>query len=217
VWDDVNGNRKTETIKKGDYNMSNFLEETDGDFLPFIQWGSDAVQWSKKGVDGKEVFQPTTAIFDLENTMVGWIAIQKGSVDKVLVPHTETPPSRPEGTKLNQQGKEVPLYDKGFAIKVLFGKEFGETRLYEFSTSQKGSLAAVKGLMAEYKAQKDANVGKVPVVTFGAHRNEKRGVGSTNIPGLNITSWVDRPAELDGDAVAEVAAPVAQAASGSQF
>jgi len=198
--------------------MTNFLEATaTGDFLPYMNWGSDAVQWSRKGDDGKEVFQPTQAIFDIENLMVGWIAIQIGSVDKVLVSYKDTPPAQPAGTKKDQQGKDVALYSKGFSVNVLFGKEFGEVRLYEFSTSQKGSLQAVNGLLQQFEAEKAANVGKVPVVTFSTHTNVKMGKGSSNVPGLKITAWTDRPAELDEVLVSSESAPQAVQATASEF
>lgn len=201
--------------------MSFLTTNEGGDFLPYIQWSSKAVQWTRKTDNGKEVFQPTTGIFDLENLKVGWIAIQPGSVDKVLAPYKDTPPSRPEGTKQDMNGKTVPLYDKGFAVNVLFGKELSGERLYEFSTSQKGSLEAVAGLLEKFEAEKDANQGKVPVVTFSGHTYKQMGKGSSNIPNLAITSWVARPAELDAGASAPVeqapAAPAAPVNSVSEF
>lgn len=178
--------------------MTNFLTQSDGDNsgLPYISWGSDAVQWTRKQGDARVPFQFTNAIFDMENLRVGWIKIDIGVYDAQLAHYKDATLPRPEGT-VTKNGKEVPAYNKGFAVNVLFGKEFGEERLYSFSTSQKGSLEAVGKILEEYEAQKAANPGKVPVVTFSGHTNKKFGKGSTNIPNLAITSWVDRPAELD--------------------
>lgn len=177
--------------------MSNFLTQNDsGSGLPYIQWGSDAVQWSRKKGDGKESFQFTNAIFDMENLKVGWIKVDIGVYDAKLAHYKDATPERPTETTV-KNGSTVPSYNKGFAVNVLFGKEFGEERLYTFSTSQKGSLEAVGGLLAQFEEQRAANAGKVPVVTFSGHTNKKFGKGSTNIPNLSITSWVDRPAELD--------------------
>lgn len=170
--------------------MGFFASNNDG--KPYINWGSDAVQWRK----GKDVFVPVQAIFDMENYMWGYMAIQQGSVDKVLVHNSSAPPARPAGTKKNLQGKDVPLYDKAFAVNVLFGKEFGTERLYEWSSTQLGSVKAFEKLLADFEAGKAANPSKVPVVQFGPHVHEKIGKGSTNIPGLKITSWIDRPADL---------------------
>lgn len=189
--------------------MSFFASSNDG--KPYINWGSDAVQWKK----GKETFQPQQAIFDMENYKWGYMAIQTGSVDKQLVHNSSPPPARPAGTKKNLQGKDVPLYDKAFAVDVLFGKEFGTDRLFEWSSTQLGSVKAFEKLLADYEAGKAANPGKVPLVVFGPHIHEKIGKGSTNIPGLKITQWIDRPADLpqyDPSAPKAAAnAPVAEA------
>ena len=187
--------------------MTSFLETNDtADFLPYIAWGSDAVAWTKKTPDGKETFVPTTAIFDMGDMQIGWMAFIDNMPVKEMVHYTGDPVARPDGTKKNLQGKDVPLYAKAFSVNVLFGKDFGEERLHEFSASQKGSLIAVTELLAQYESEKDANKGKVPVVTFGAHTHHKIGKGSTNSPGLKITSWIDRPKELDQEASAPVAA-----------
>lgn len=204
--------------------MSNFLTQNDneGTGLPYVQWGSDAVQWSRKKGDGKEAFQFTNAIFDMENLKVGWIKIGIGVYETDLVHYTETTPERPMET-VEKNGKTVPAWNKGFSVNLLFGKEFGDERLYTFSTSQKGSLEAVGNILTQYEEQKDANKGKVPVVTFSGHTNKKYGKGSTNIPNLNITSWVDRPADLDvmpetetGNNNQSTPAPT-QVAAGSEF
>ena len=189
-----------------------FLTTNDGgDFLPYIQWGSDAVQWTRKTEIGKEVFQPTTAIFDLENLKVGWMKISVGQApDKIFTHYREAAPERPTEKAKNKKGDDVFAYNKGFCVNVLFGKEMTGERLYEFSSSQKGSLEAVAGLLETFEAEKDTNQGKVPVVTFSGHTYKKMGQGSTNIPNLSITSWVARPAELDAGGSSEPT-PVAQA------
>lgn len=182
-----------------------FLTQNDGgDFLPYINWGSQAVQWTKKEGEGKAVFQPTTAIFDIENLKVGWIKMEQGQAPIKLLEHYKgNVPAMPAEKTTNQQGREVNAFQKGFSVNVLFGKDFGADRLFEFSTSQKGSLEAVAGLLEAYESAKDANQGKVPVVTFSGHTHKVMGKGSTNIPNLAITSWVDRPAELDVDSPAQ--------------
>lgn len=195
-----------------------FLDTNDGgDFLPYMQWGSDAVRWSRKDGDAKVNFDPKQAVFDMDNLKVGWIKIEVGAVDKILVPYTDTPPAQPEETKVNQQGKTVKSYQRGFAVNVLFGKDSGTAtdRLFEFSTSQKGSLMAMAELMKQYEAEKAANTGKLPVVEFAGHEHHKMGKGSTNAPVLKISSWVDRPEEFDA-APSNDTAP-APAASTSEF
>lgn len=199
--------------------MTNFLENNnDGNFLPYMQWSSQAVQWQKKGENGRQGFTFKQAIFDIENMKLGWIKLQVGGVDKILVPMGENIPNRPTETKIDQQGKTVPAYDKGFSVNVLLGKEFGEDRLYEFSTSQKGSLQAVSALVNQFEAEKASNAGKVPVVEFSGHTNVKMGKGSTNVPNLKITNWVARPAELDEETSNSKPMPQVQAPVGdSEF
>jgi len=206
--------------------MSFLTQNDNSDFLPYINWGSQAVQWTKKEGEGKASFTPTTAIFDMEALKVGWIKMEQGqSPIKMLEHYKGTVPAMPDEKTTNQQGREVNAYQKGFSVNVLFGKDFGEDRLFEFSTSQKGSLEAVAGLLEAYEAGKDANQGKVPVVTFSGHTHKVMGKGSTNIPNLSITSWVDRPVELDvtpATVTSNDATPVANTASavatgGSEF
>lgn len=197
--------------------MSNFLSTSSDDGLPYIQWGSDAVQWSKKEGEGKVPFTFEEAVIDMHNLDTGWIKIGVGIYDAILQ-HFELPPlPRPEEKKtIKRDGQEVqvPAYDKGFGVKVLFPQGFGDDRLFSWSTSQKGSLEAMSNILDKFLKDKDANPGKCPAVTFKGHVNVKKGKGSSNVPQFEITKWVDRPAEFD----AEAAQAEPQAASGgSEF
>lgn len=201
--------------------MSNFLtqNENSGDFLPTLRWGSDAVQWFYKNDGDLTGFHPKTAIFDMENIKLGWIKIDQGVFDAILEHNSKPVPQRPD-EKVMKNGRETYAYSNGFAVNVFFKDAVGGANLFEFSTSQKGSLEAVGAILDQYNEGKAANPGKVPVVEFGPHTHRKMGKGSTNIPGLKIVQWVDRPAGLDAapEPANEPAqeAPTAQAA-GSEW
>jgi len=175
--------------------MSNFLSTNETDGLPYIQWGSDAVQWSKKEGDSNVPFTFDKAIMDVENLKVGWIKIAIGVYDAILDHYQKPPLPRPE-EKTEKNGKEVYAYNKGFAVTVLFPEGFGEERLFSWSTSQKGSLEAMSEILDAYEAGKAANLGKLPVVQFKGHLNKKFGKGSSNIPKFEIVQWVERPGTL---------------------
>jgi hypothetical protein len=59
-------------------------------------------------------------------------------------------------------------------------------------------------LYSEYEAQAPANPGKFPVVTIaGTERikiNSPQGELTFKVPQWSITSWIDRPAMMDGNA-----------------
>lgn len=198
--------------------MSNFLSSNEGEGLPYISWGSDAVQWTKKEDERRAPFTFEKAIFDVENLKVGWIKINIGVYDAILDDYKGQPLPRPEEKVVDNNGKEDYAYKKGFAVNVLFPEGFGNERKFSWSTSQKGSLEAMSEILTAYEAEKSSNPGKLPVVVFKGHENKKFGKGSSNIPKLQIDAWVDRPAAFDAEAeVAPVkqAAPVVQkAASG---
>lgn len=171
--------------------MSNFLSSNDGDGLPYMQWGSDAVQWYRKDGDDKASFTFDTAVIDLEKLKVGWIKIGKGVYDAVLNSYTLPPLPRPE------TGADGLEYKKGFSVSVLFPEGFAQERLYSWSTSQKGSLEAMSEILDIYESGKGANAGKLPVVKFKGHENRKFGKGSTNIPKFEVVKWVDRPSAFN--------------------
>jgi hypothetical protein len=196
--------------------MSNFLSTNDGEGLPYISWGSDAVQWTKKEGEGRVPFTFEKAIFDVENLKVGWIKIGVGVYDSILDDYNKPALPRPQETIIDKNGKEDYAYKKGFSVNVLFPEGFGEERKFSWSTSQKGSLEAMSEVLSVYEAEKSKNAGKLPVVSFSGHVNKKFGKGSTNIPKLQIVAWVDRPAAFDevAEAANQDAAPepVAQSA-----
>ena len=200
--------------------MSNFLATNEGEGLPYIQWGSDAVQWFKKDGESRAPFTFEKAVFDVEALKVGWIKIDVGVYDAILDDYKAAPVARPD-EKTVKNGKEGFAYNKGFAVSVLFPEGFGDERKFSWSTSQKGSLEAMSKILNDYEAGKAANAGKLPVVAFKGHENKKFGKGSTNIPQLEIVSWVDRPAELELSAetptvakpTPETVAPAASSAS----
>jgi len=201
--------------------MSNFLSANDSDGLPYIQWGSDAVQWSKKQGDGQVPFTFDKAVIDMTSLKVGWIKIGKGVYDAILVPFGEDVPARPN-EMVEKNGKEVPAYNRGFGVSVLFPEGFGDERLFSWSTTQKGSLEAMSKILDDYEAGKGANAGKIPVVQFKGHVNKKFGMGSSNIPQLETVDWVDKPAEFNGESAAPAeAAPTpaqpVQATGASNF
>jgi hypothetical protein len=92
--------------------------------------------------------------------------------------------------------------------KQAFRVRIGSTNLglREFSHSAKTVLRAMDALYSQYETEAPANPGKLPVVTIAGTENIKinspQGELRFKVPDWSITSWIDRPAMMDGGAAA---------------
>ncbi|MFA9204990.1 MAG: hypothetical protein ACEQSH_00895 [Bacteroidia bacterium] len=156
-------------------------------------------QWQTNNVEITQGFQ---AVFDLDNIEVGWSLFASGVAPSfVLVPLGQPLPARP-----SDQHKQ------GFRVMVKLGKSSGGD-VRELASVAKVVIGALDSLHTEFLAQRAKNPGKLPVVALSgvtAVVTTGKGQSSTNYaPVFEIKSWVDRPAEFDGQTAA--ASPPAQA------
>lgn len=173
-----------------------------GDILPIVKWDAKAGDllrqdryqaadgtWQK---DVAEIALPVQVGMDLGAIEVGWLSFATGQPDFVMAKLTEPFPEKPANGDHKQ------------AFRVRVGST--ELGLREFSHSGKTVLRALDELYAQYEKEAPANQGKLPVVTFhGAKRvtvNSPQGELSFKVPDWSITSWIDRPALMDGGAAA---------------
>ncbi len=167
----------------------------DGNFTVFVKYNAKAGRWyTKKDEKDAPEFEVTNmaAIFDMENIRTGWFLFAPGVAPVKQFHGTEKLAKPGEGFK---QGFELNL----FSEKNLLG-------VREFSSTAGVVIEAMNALHDHWLAGKDANPGKLPVVkcvgvapVVGSH-------GTNYQPQLEIVSWADRPAELNGAAKAEPAA-----------
>jgi len=183
-----------------------------GDYTPVLKYDAragrmfrvdrsqdSAGSWNTDNVEVTNGFQ---AVFDLDNIEVGWILFAAGvapSWDMVAL--GQPLPARP-----SDQHKQ------GFRLNLKLGKASGGD-VREFASTAKAVIGAVDGLHEAFLKGRSANPGKLPVVAMtGATpiTTEGKGQKSTNYtPVFAIKSWVDKPAELGGNA-APAAEPVKQ-------
>jgi len=191
-----------------------------GDFLPIIKYSAqsgDFVRqerqqqpdntWLKSDA---EMPYPISIAMDMDGIEVGWMSFANGP-DFQMVKLGDAKPAKPSTD-----------HNEGFRIRV-YNKEIG---VREWSSSSKVVKQSMNKLHDMYLAGKDANPGKVPVVTIeGTERvtiNTPKGELVFKAPKFApITQWIDADAFAAASPAAAPAqaepAPQPPAASGSDL
>ena len=172
-----------------------------GDILPIVKWDAKAGDLIKQdryqAADGtwqkdeQELGLPIQIGMDLANIEVGWLSFAAGAPDFQMVKAGEPLPAQPS-----------PDHKQAFRVRI----GSSDLGLREFSHSAKTVLRAMDTLYNQFEAEAPANPGKLPVVTItGTDRvkvNSPNGELTFKAPVWSITSWIDRPAMMDGGAAA---------------
>ncbi|MFA7441678.1 MAG: hypothetical protein WCZ66_12050 [Sphingomonadaceae bacterium] len=171
--------------------MANPNSGGEGGFKVYVKYNAKAGRWyTKKDEKDAPEFEVTnmTAIFDMDNIKTGWFLFAAGTAPaKTFDPSlTEAAPKPGDGFK---RGFEIDL----FSEKNLLG-------VREFASTAGVVIEAMNALHDHWLSDKASHPGKLPVVkcvgvipVTGAH-------GTNYQPQLEIVSWADRPAELNGAA-----------------
>ena len=156
-----------------------------GSFTPYINYMASIQGWEMSGEDGKQNFTFKQAVFDLNSIQTGWQRWPEGGTPEwVMDESIEIPAPKPEG-----EG-----WKRGFKCRVFSKSMFGDEPVREWATAGTG---ATMGMAALYSAYiKDKQDGKLPVVEFQGGVGTKVGKGTTSVPTLAITKWIDTPEEL---------------------
>ena len=172
-----------------------------GDILPIVKWDAKAGDlikqdryqagdgtWQK---DESELGLPIQIGMDLANIEVGWLSFAAGAPDFQMVKAGEPLPAQPS-----------PDHKQAFRVRI----GSSDLGLREFSHSAKTVLRAMDTLYNQFEAEAPANPGKMPVVTIAGTEtikiNSPQGELRFKVPEWSITSWIDRPAMMDGGASA---------------
>lgn len=201
-----------------------------GDFTPLIKYDARAGRMFKTdrtqdgggnwNTDQIDITQGFAAVFDLENVEVGYAYFAAGTAPIwSMVPLGAPLPPRPEG--VDDKGK--PRFKQTFRMKTKLAKALGGD-MRELASQAKVVIAAIDALHSEFEAEKAKHPGQLPIVSMLSTIPVKSGGGaggqsSTNYqPVFEISSWIDRPAELKAGAppAASAAQPVAQMKATSQ-
>lgn len=169
-----------------------------GSFTPYINYMASIQGWEMSNEDGKQKFDFTSAVFDLNTIETGWQRWPEGGTPEWIMDQSvEIPAPKPVG-----EG-----WKRGFKCRVFSRKMFGIEPVREWATAGTG---ATMGMAALYSAYiKDKQDGKLPVVEFQGGVGTKVGKGTTSVPTLVIMKWIDTPEELiDAFSVHEEASAV---------
>jgi hypothetical protein len=184
---------------------------TGGDATPIVKYNAKARLWK---VDG-ESLNAMTFIVDMDNAEAGWSRLTENSAPDFRMvsvadlvagkPYPEAPDVR------DADGK--PLYRKGFRVNVKLSDKLaaGKASVREFSSNSFVTKKGFDKLFDEWVAGRDANPGKLPVVSCKTYEEVEGQYGSNFAPIFQITRWVDRPADLGPNGAptaAQAAAPV---------
>jgi len=167
-----------------------------GDFLPIVKYDAragrlfrvDRVETANGfASDAIDITSTFKAIVDFENVESGWINFPAGSAPSfVLVPMGTPLPDKPSANHKN-----------GIRFMLKLSKESGGAKpVRELSGTSKVFLSGVEAAYLAYKAEKDANPGKLPVLTLEKTTPITTGQGdkrSTNYqPIFKISGWAPR-------------------------
>lgn len=193
----------------------NLETKSGGDILPIVKWDAKAGDFIKQDryqagdgtwqKDEQELGLPLQIGMDLANIQIGWLSFASGAPDFQMVSAGEPLPAQPS-----------PEHKQAFRVRI----GSSDLGLREFSHSAKTVLRAMDTLYNQFEAEAPANPGKLPVVTIsGTERikiNSPQGELTFKVPEWSITSWIDRPAMMDGgaaDAAPTQSAPAAAVSS----
>lgn len=159
-----------------------------GSGLPYIRFSPQANAWTNK--EGQEI-QLKQLVFDIDATQTGWLMLATGVRD--------WQPDHELGKKGAQPSAD---HKRGFVARF-YNKELG---LVEWSSNQAGSNMGFESLYMACSKDRAANLDKVPVVEYQGADLLKVGKGGTRKPKFVLVKWIPRPAGMDGEAEAPVAA-----------
>ena len=148
----------------------------------YIRFSPQANMWTN---NNNEEIQLKKVVFDIDNIKTGWLLLGVGVRDWV------------QDDSVGKKGPQPsPEHKRGFAV-VLYNKEIGAA---EWSSNGVGPNMGLEQMYKACAAEREANLGKLPVLEYGHSKAEKIGKGTTRIPIFVLKGWVARPAGLDAEA-----------------
>jgi len=124
------------------------------------------------------------ALADFENVETGWILFPTtGAPDFKLVPIGSLIPQQP-----------TPDHKNGVRFMLKLSPACGGDKpIREIAGNSKAFLGGVEAVYTQYLREKDANPGKLPVITMEKSTPVKNAGGSTNYhPVFRISGWSER-------------------------
>jgi hypothetical protein len=173
-----------------------------GIFKPYAKYNAKSGRWFIRGSEGKDVeIGLPNFVADLDNIATGWFRFhEKQAPERILDPSIDRRAPVP--------GED---FKRGFVLPAFSPKFFNGA--VEIASASIHLGDAIKQLYEQYKAERAAHPGKLPLVSCTGSEPMRDRYGTNYRPNFKILSWVDRPAELP-DIVGAQAANAKQGTSG---
>lgn len=157
---------------------------TTGSIKPYVKYNAKADKWFVKDTDGDVEIARPVFLADLANIATGWLRFREGQApERVMDPALDRAATSPgEGFK------------RGFVLHAYSRKFFGG--LVELSSASIHMGNAIREVYRVFEEQRAAHPGQVPVVACTGSEPMKDRYGVNYRPTLELTKWVERPAEL---------------------
>lgn len=158
-----------------------------GAIRPYAKYNAKSDKWFVRGEGGGdlEIARPSF-LLDLANIRTGWLRFQEGQAPERLIdPALDRPaPSPGDGFK------------RGFVVMAFSPKFFGGAA--EMASASSHVSNAIRDVYAVFEEQagRAEHRGKVPLIACTGAEAMKDKYGTNYRPKLELTKWVDRPAEL---------------------
>lgn len=179
-----------------------------GVIRPYVKYNAKSDKWFIRAEGGGdlEIARPTF-LLDLANIRTGWLRFQEGQAPERLIDPAldKVAPTPGEGFK------------RGFVVMAFSPKFFGGA--VEMASASIHVSNAIRDVYAVFEEQsgRTENRGKVPVIACTGADAMKDKYGTNYRPKLELTKWVDRPAEFpDASAVEETEVWKGNAAAASK-
>jgi hypothetical protein len=136
--------------------------------------------------DQTNITQGFSAVFDMENVEVGWIALSSGGPPNfVMFPVGSDIGDNPPSDKHKQ----------GFRVRLKLAKASGGG-VREFSSTAASTWQAIDKLHTDFERERGKHPGKLPLVRLTGAKQKKTPMGASYVPIFEIVAWTERPTEL---------------------
>ena len=136
-------------------------------------------------VEQKNITDNFAAVFDLENTEIGWMAFFSGAPPNFVMFPAGSDIGNPPSAKHKQ----------GFRLRVKLTKGCGGG-VYEFTSTAASTWRGIDALHTAFETERSKHPNKLPLAKLAGVKPDKTPMGTSYVPDFEITAWVVRPPEL---------------------
>ena len=166
-------------------------------YTPYLRWMASTQQWKLRKNGDDEILDFGNAVFDISNTKFGWGAFSEGN-----------PPDWQWDGDNGQGPKPTQDHKRGFSVEIYAPKMLGDDQpVAIWESTSRGACLGMEALIAQVDDEQVKS--KLPLVKYTGANSKRIGKGSTSIPDLEITGYVDRPEGFVTETPIGIKTPVA--------